>query len=73
MLQIIEVLNVLEMFFVLFEFKIEGIEIIFNRFQYMYFVLKKKFYDFLDYRKLEFEVDFFEFRWYISDIEVCKL
>lgn len=72
LLQIIEVLNALETFSVLSESKIEGIETISNRFQHMYSTLKKKPYDPLDHRKLDFEADFSEFKRHINEIQVCR-
>ena len=69
--QIIEVLNALETFSVLFECKIEGIDAIAHRFNHLYATLKKKPYDPLDHRRPEFNVDFTEFQCHIQDLEVC--
>ena len=54
----------------LIESKIEGIEIIGQKFSSIYKGLKKKPYDLLDHRKLEFDSDFDDFKRQIYELEV---
>lgn len=49
---------------------IEGVDAFDSKFQFLMTAMKKKAYDFLDYRKLEFDSDLDEFKETVIDIEV---
>lgn len=59
----------MEKFSVIEDFRFEGIEACAAKFQHILSNIKKKPYDVLDYRKLDFEHDYKEFRRSISDFE----
>ena len=50
--------------------KIEGIEPIANKFMHILGTIKKKPYDILDHRKVDFDHDYDEFRRQIGDLDV---
>ncbi len=68
--------KVIEMFTMLSNFnrlalsKIEGIDMLYAKFQLITTTMKKKPYDLLDYRKMDFDSDFEEFKRQIYDLEV---
>ena len=68
--KIIEMMSTIQSFLVLGESKIEGIELIWSRFQLILTTMKKKPYDLLDYRKMEFDADFEEFKRQIKELQV---
>ena len=70
--KIIDIFTVLNSFQRLGLSKIEGIEMLFAKFQLITTTMKKKPYDMLDYRKMEFETDYEEFKRSISDLEVLS-
>ena len=63
-------LHLIDTYSVLAESKIEGIEPIVNKYQLIYTGIKKKPYDILDHRKLEFDHDYVEFKKQMNDLEV---
>ena len=69
-LQLIQLLNSVEKYSGLADCKIEGMEPIAAKFQHILGTIKKKPYDILDHRKLDFDHDFDEFRRQIIDLEV---
>lgn len=64
MMEIIVRLNKLEIF------RIEGIETINSKYQFLSITMRKKSYEFLDYRKNDFDNDFEEFKRSTNEIEV---
>ena len=64
MMEIIVRLNKLKIF------RIEGIETINSKYQFLSITMRKKSYDFLDYRKNDFDNDFEEFKRSTNEIEV---
>ena len=52
---------------------IEGIEAIAQKFSTIYKTIKKKPYDVLDHRKVEFNYDYEDFRRQLTELEVCKM
>ena len=52
---------------------IEGIEAIAQKFSTIYKTIKKKPYDVLDHRKVEFNHDYEDFRRQLSELEVCEM
>ncbi len=68
--QIVMLLNTIEGYSGLQDCRIEGIDTIANKFQHIYGVVKKKPYDILDHRKLDFDYDFEDFKRNIADLEV---
>ncbi len=70
--QIMSMLNTIETFDVLTTSKIEGIEPMSNKFQHIYANIKKKPYDILDHRRVDFDHDFDDFKRHISDLGVSK-
>lgn len=68
--KIIDMMDTIKSFFILGESKIEGIEHIWSRFQLILTTIKKKPYDLLDYRKMEFDVDYEEFKRQIHELQV---
>ncbi|XP_071944819.1 dynein axonemal heavy chain 8-like [Antedon mediterranea] len=67
--KIIDVVNTIEVFSVLATTSIEGIDPIANKFQVIYSNIKKKPYEILDHRKIDFDVDYDEFKKSIYDLE----
>ena len=63
-------MNTIGTFSVLQDGRIEGIEVIANKFQHIYSIIKKKPYDILDHRKLDFDQDFADFTRSIEDLQV---
>lgn len=57
-------------FSVLQDCKIEGMEPIVAKFQHILSTIKKKPYDILDHRKVDFDHDYDEFKRQISELEV---
>lgn len=68
--QIITLLNFIEAFSSLGESKIEGLESYASRFQQILTNIRKKPYDILDQRKVEFDQDYVDFRRQLADLEV---
>lgn len=50
--------------------RIEGVEMLNAKLQFLVGNVKKKTYDFLDYRKSDFDSDYEEFKSSITDLEV---
>lgn len=67
--QISFVVNTIQQFSVLRDSHIEGIESLANRFNSIVSVTKKKPYNPLDHRKMEFNVDFEDFQRLIAELE----
>ena len=70
--KIIDIFSVLNSFQRLGLSKIEGIDMLNAKFQLITTTMKKKPYDMLDYRKMEFDTDFEDFKRQISDLEVSR-
>jgi dynein heavy chain len=68
--KIIDMMTTIKSFLILGESKIEGIEQIWSRFQLILTTIKKKPYDLLDYRKMEYDADHEEFRRQIQELQV---
>ena len=66
-----ELLTCLETYTVLLSSKIEGIDALAQKFNSIYKGMKKKPYDILDHRKVDFDHDFEEFKRLIKELEVC--
>lgn len=69
-LQIVEMLCTIDTYSVLTTSRIEGIEPMANKFQNIYSGVKKKPYDVLDHRKVDFDNDFEDFKKNIFDLQV---
>ncbi|XP_076449856.1 dynein axonemal heavy chain 5-like isoform X2 [Babylonia areolata] len=69
--KIIEMFDTMEMYSHLSESKIEGMELMANKFNVIVTSMKKKPYDFLDQRKAEFDQDFDDFKRQISDLHTA--
>ncbi|EDO35603.1 predicted protein [Nematostella vectensis] len=67
--KIIEMMNTMQKFMTLGESRIEGLEQMWNKVQLIMTTMKKKPYDLLDYRKMEFDADFEEFKRQISELQ----
>ncbi|KAK3588116.1 hypothetical protein CHS0354_012173 [Potamilus streckersoni] len=67
--KIITLLNYIEEFSVVAESKIEGLENFSARFQQIFASIRKKPYDVLDQRKVDFEIDFEDFRRQLTELE----
>ena len=52
---------------------IVGMEMMFNKFQVIVTQMKKKPYDYLDQRKMEFDSDFEDFKRQINDLHVSEI
>ena len=63
-------LNTIETYDVLTTSKIEGIEPMANKFQHIYSNIKKKPYDIMDHRRVDFDNDFDDFKRHIMDLGV---
>lgn len=63
-------LYTIESFSVLQDCCVEGIESIVGKFQHIYSTIRKKPYDILDHRKLDFDHDFADFLRQIEDLQV---
>lgn len=50
-----------------------GMEMMFNKFQVIVTQMKKKPYDYLDQRKMEFDSDFDDFKRQINDLHVSPV
>lgn len=68
--KIIDMMDTIKSLLILGESKIEGIEQIWSRFQLILTTIKKKPYDLLDYRKMEFDADYEEFKRQIQELQV---
>jgi dynein heavy chain len=68
--KIIDMMTTIKSFLILGDSKIEGIEQIWSRFQLILTTIKKKPYDLLDYRKMEYDADHEEFRRQIQELQV---
>ncbi|KAK3610339.1 hypothetical protein CHS0354_029807 [Potamilus streckersoni] len=71
---IIEIFDTISVYSNLSESKIEGIETMANRFQVIVTAIKKRPYDFLDQRKMEFAQDYEEFQRQIKELhkQICE-
>ena len=67
--EIRELVTITQQFSVLKESHIEGIEALANAFGHMFLALRKKPYNPLDHRKMEFSVDFAEFCRQVNEME----
>ncbi|XP_071824188.1 dynein axonemal heavy chain 5-like [Apostichopus japonicus] len=67
--KIIEMFSTIEMFSSLSESKIEGMELMANRFSVIYTSMKKKPYNPLDQRKADFDDDFAEFKRQVQELQ----
>ena len=70
--KIMELFNVLRTWKSLASSHIEGIEMMNTKLQFLITTMKKKPYDFLDYRKSDFDIDYDEFKSSIADLEVKR-
>ena len=70
--KVIDMMSTLKSFQSLGLSKIEGIDMLYAKFQLIITTMKKKPYDILDYRKMDFDVDFEEFKRQIADLEVSS-
>ncbi len=68
--KIIDMMSTIKSFLILGDSNIEGIEQIWSRFQLILTTIKKKPYDLLDYRKMEFDADYEEFKRQIQELQV---
>lgn len=68
--KIIDMLDTMKAFSCLGESRIEGMEQLWNKFVLIVTTMKKKPYDLLDYRKMDFDADFDEFKRQINDLQV---
>ncbi|CAH3041642.1 unnamed protein product [Pocillopora meandrina] len=68
--KIIDMLDTMKAFSCLGESRIEGMEQLWNKFVLIVTTMKKKPYDLLDYRKMDFDADFEEFKRQINDLQV---
>lgn len=66
----IEMLDTMKAFSCLGESRIEGMEQLWNKFVLIVTTMRKKPYDLLDYRKMDFDADFEEFKRQINDLQV---
>lgn len=71
--KIIEMLDTMKAFSCLGESRIEGMEQLWNKFVLIVTTMRKKPYDLLDYRKMDFDADFEEFKRQINDLQVSLL
>lgn len=69
--KILELMNVIKTWRSLEKSCIEGIEMLNSKLQFIATTMKKKMYDYLDYRKSEFDTDYEEFKGSINELEVC--
>lgn len=60
--KIIDMLDIMKVFLCFGELWIEGIEQLWNKFVLIVIMMRKKLYDLLDYWKMDFDVDFEEFK-----------
>ncbi|XP_074653701.1 dynein axonemal heavy chain 8-like [Tubulanus polymorphus] len=67
--KIMKLLDTITVYEVLTDCNIEGIEPMTNKFQQIFTNVKKKPYDILDHRKLDFDNDFSDFRRQVGDLE----
>ncbi|XP_030832172.1 dynein heavy chain 8, axonemal [Strongylocentrotus purpuratus] len=67
--KIIQMLTTIETYSVLTTSRIEGIEPMCTKFQTIFAIVKKKPYDILDHRKIDFDTDFEDFKSSIYDLE----
>eukprot|EP01135_Chromosphaera_perkinsii_P008183 Nk52_evm5s1178 gene=Nk52_evmTU5s1178 len=68
--KVIEMLTTISSFNCLKEVKIEGLEQIYSRFNQSVSMMKKKPYDILDHRKMEFDSDYKDFLKNVQDMDV---
>ena len=68
--KILEMMMTLKRFEALEQSRIEGIDMLNAKFQFLTSTMEKKTYDYLDYRKLEFDSDFEEFKRSVVELEV---
>ena len=71
--KIIEMLDTMKAFSCLGDSRIEGMEQLWNKFVLIVTTMRKKPYDLLDYRKMDFDADFEEFKRQINDLQVSLL
>ena len=70
--KIITMMNTMKSFMCLGESRIEGLEQIWNKFLLIVTTMKKKPYDLLDYRKMDFDADYEEFKRQINELQVSS-
>ena len=68
--KIAEMLDTMKAFSRLGDSRIEGMEQLWNKFLLIVTTMKKKPYDLLDYRKMDFDADFEEFKRQINELQV---
>ena len=68
--KITEMLDTMKAFSRLGDSRIEGMEQLWNKFLLIVTTMKKKPYDLLDYRKMDFDADFEEFKRQINELQV---
>ena len=66
-----QLINTVDVYMSLMDCNIEGMEPMVAKFQHIFSSIKKKPYDVLDHRKLDFDQDFQDFKRQMSDLEVC--
>ncbi|XP_044176214.1 LOW QUALITY PROTEIN: dynein axonemal heavy chain 5-like [Acropora millepora] len=68
--KIIDMLDTMKAFSCLGESRIEGMEQLWNKFVLIVTTMRKKPYDLLDYRKMDFDADFEEFKRQINELQI---
>lgn len=68
--KVLDIMSTLKRFESLEHSHIEGIDMLNSKFQFLLTTMKKKPYDYLDYRKLDFDTDYEEFKRSASELEV---
>lgn len=68
--KIIDMFETMEMYSHLQESKVEGMELMANKFQVIVTQMRKKPYDYLDQRKTDFDQDFEDFKRQINELHV---
>ena len=71
--KIIDIFETMKVYSNLAESKIEGMELMANKFSVIVTSMKKKPYDYLDQRRTDFDQDFEEFKRQINDLHVRKI
>lgn len=68
--KIVELMNGIKTWKTLEKSCVEGIEMLNSKLQFIVTTMKKKTYDYLDYRKSDFDTDYEEFKGSIAELEV---
>lgn len=68
--KVLDIMSTLKRFESLEHSHIEGIDMLNSKFQFLLTTMKKKPYDYLDYRKLDFDTDYEEFKRSASELEL---